>query len=174
MILSVLVFCMLFLPQWIICSSSSRIESDFVILCRTACRAGQKGVFAGEYIAGRCTGRTFRDVQTCFPCKTCPAGHWPSGVCSGLTFADTIECKPCATMASCPNTTHYYLEGNCNQEEVRCQLCDPPCDPDLYVEVWPCGRDGKNRVCVPRYSFTFFCEILLLIMDCALRFLTVH
>ena len=56
-------------------------------------------------------------------------------------------------MGSCPNTTHYYLQGRCEQdEEVKCALCDPPCNLNLYVEVQPCGSasGGKNRVCVPK------------------------
>jgi len=48
--------------------------------CRSACKAGLKGVQPGEYIAGQCTGRTLRDVQTCLPCKTCPSGFWGSQV----------------------------------------------------------------------------------------------
>lgn len=90
-------------------------------------------------------------MQTCLPCKTCPAGQWPSGVCDGLSYSDTIACTPCATMATCPNTTHYYLEGNCEVEEVKCKLCDPPCNPNLYIETQACGgSNGKNRVCSPK------------------------
>ena len=73
-------------------------------------------------------------------------------MCSGLTFSDPIVCTQCVTMASCLNSTHYYLDGRCDQgEEVRCRLCDPPCDANLYVEVVSCGgSEGRNRVCVPK------------------------
>ena len=54
--------------------------------CRSACKAGLKGVQPGEYIAGQCTGRTFRDVQTCLPCKTCPSGFWGSQVLTVASF----------------------------------------------------------------------------------------
>lgn len=121
-------------------------------LCKSTCKAGQKGMVParpGEYVSGQCTGMTYGDVQACIPCKTCPAGQWPSGVCDGLSSTDTIVCTPCATMDSCPNGTHYYLDGNCEVEEVKCKLCDPPCDPSLYVETVPCAL-GKNRVCAPK------------------------
>lgn len=134
------------------CSGAGRSDTT-CSLCRTACKAGQKGVVPqrpGEYIAGQCTGKTFGDVQSCIPCKTCPEGEWPSGVCDGLSYADSIVCTPCATMASCPNATHYYLQGNCAVEEVKCQLCDPPCDTSLYVETRACGQDGQNRICTPK------------------------
>lgn len=123
------------------CTGKGRSDTT-CSLCRTTCRAGQ-------YIAGRCTGKTYRDVQTCMPCKTCPAGQWPSGVCDGLGFSDTITCIPCRTMANCPNATHYYLSGSCEEGEVVCKLCDAPCNAALYVETQPCAN-GKNRVCTPK------------------------
>lgn len=133
--------------------SGSGVGDTTCSLCKSACRAGQRGMVParpGEYIAGRCTGRTSRDVQTCMPCKTCAAGQWPSGVCDGLSFSDSIVCTPCISMAACPNASHYYLHGNCDVEEVSCRLCSAPCDLELFVESWPCGRDGRDRECVPK------------------------
>jgi hypothetical protein len=70
-------------------------------------------------------------MQVCLPCKRCPSGTWPSPpFCSGLTFSDPVVCTPCATMASCPNSTHYYLQGQCDLGEEVCvihnnNLCSP-------------------------------------------------
>lgn len=102
---------------------------------------------AGEYIGGQCQGTSFTDVQSCKPCKTCANGTWAKQLCSGVDSEDTTICEPC--IMSCPNTTHYYLKGDCILEQRTCELCEPPCDPLLFETVRECGNN-LNRICKAR------------------------
>ena len=49
-------------------------------LCKSHCRAAERGVTTGEFITGSCLGNTLTDVQTCQSCRSCPSGTWASQV----------------------------------------------------------------------------------------------
>jgi hypothetical protein len=99
---------------------------------------------AGEYVTGQCQGNTYTDVQSCKPCRTCPAGTWTKQLCSGVDRSDLTVCETCLT--SCANTTHYYLKGDCILEPRTCELCEPPCNPLLFDTVQECANN-LNRIC---------------------------
>jgi hypothetical protein len=167
------------------CEKCQQCERGYYIANHTHCSPDNQDHCAActtcvdlEYIAGRCTGYTLTDVQTCVPCETlCDPGKFipPLAGCDGLHYSPILiktcqDCNECeigetVTTDYCNGTTRSAVQGcsecdfacnegefidkGCEADEPRCATC-PSCPTGTYQNSTCTGKSrSADHSCIP-------------------------